>query len=221
MADANRVQASYLAETTWGTTPSSAFRAFPITGGSFATGVQTVRSSQIRNDAQQADMKRVGITPTASYDFELTAQNYDEFMKSALRSSAWSSLSVTGSNIEVTITLGVVKILQGAGTNFASVADNSWVYVSGFTTAGNNGWKKVLDVTDSGAGFTIVNNTGMAVEAAGDTVSVKGGHISNGTATDSYTLQQSYEDLYVDNGSSNYYYHLMTCLLYTSPSPRD
>ena len=193
MADANRVQVSYLAETSFGVLPSSAFRAFPITGGSFATGINTVRSSQIRDDAQQADMKRVGISPTASYDFEFSAQNYDEFLKSSIRSSAWGSeLAVSATDISATAT----TIVAGSGTPFGSVAKGSWVYVAGFTgVAGNNGWKRVSDVTGFGSTLVISNNGGMGTDASGETVTIKGVSISNGTASDSYGLQQQYQDL--------------------------
>jgi hypothetical protein len=192
MADANRVQVSYLAESSFGVLPSSAFKAFPITGGSFATGINTVRSSQIRDDAQQADMKRVGISPTASFDFEFSAQNYDEFLKSAMRSSAWGTqLAVS----ETTISANSTTISIASGTPFSSVPVGSWVYVDGFTESGNNGWKRVATITSSGAGFTVSNNGGMTTESAGDTVTVKGVSISNGTASDSYGLQQQYQDL--------------------------
>ena len=94
MADSNQVQVSTTRETTWGTTPSNDFLAMPITSGSMAYGLESVRSQTVRSDAQLSDSKRVGITPTASFDFELTAQTYDDFMRSAIRSDAdWSTAS--------------------------------------------------------------------------------------------------------------------------------
>ena len=73
MAESNRVQVSYLRESTWGTTPASAFQAIPYVSGAMPNGQDTVRSQTIRSDAQLSDSKRVGLSPTAQYSVEFHA----------------------------------------------------------------------------------------------------------------------------------------------------
>ena len=151
MADSNQIQVSYTRESTWGTTPSNDFEAFPITGGAMAYGVETVRSQTVRSDAQLADSKRVGISPTANYDFELAARIYDDFMRSAVRSDAdWStSASVSGATDIAAVNSGNVFTSSSTDFTASNIAKGQWIYVSGFTTAGNNGWFKVSTIAAS------------------------------------------------------------------------
>ena len=206
MADSNQVQVSTTRETTWGTTPSNDFLAMPITSGSMAYGLESVRSQTVRSDAQLSDSKRVGITPTASFDFELTAQTYDDFMRSAIRSDAdWS----TASNVSGATDIGasstgspVENKFTSTSTNFntKNIAVGQWIYVSGFTNAANNGWFKVLSVSATGI---VINSSTLVTEASGDTINIIGQYVFGGSTEHSYSIQQQYQDL------SNKY-HLMT-----------
>jgi len=202
MADSNQIQVSYTRESTWGTTPSNDFEAFPITGGAMAYGVETVRSQTVRSDAQLADSKRVGISPTANYDFELAAQTYDDFMRSAVRSDAdWStSASVSGAtDIDAA---SADNSFNSSSTDFtaSNIAVGQWVYVSGFTTAANNGWFKVTSVA---ASKLIVSGGSLTTEAAGDSITIEGSYVWSGSTEHSYSLQQQYQDL-------TNRYHIMT-----------
>lgn len=202
MADSNQIQVSYTRESTWGTTPSSDFEAFPITGGAMAYGVETVRSQTVRSDAQLADSKRVGISPTANYDFELAAQTYDDFMRSAVRSDAdWStSASVSAATDIAAANSGNVFTSSSTDFTASNIAKGQWIYVSGFTTAGNNGWFKVSTIA---ANSLAVTGATLTDEAAGDSITMEGSYVWSGSTEHSYSLQQQYQDL-TDR------YHLMT-----------
>jgi len=192
MADANLFQLSYVREVTWGATPNSAFTELPIVSGAMTHGQETVRSATLRDDAQLADSKRVGVAPGANYSFELAARLYDTFMRDAVRASAdWSTaVNVAGTDIAADSSGNqYTSTITDLSTN---VSVGQWIYVAGFTTTGNNGWAKVTAVSTYSmtvSGITLVD------EVAGDAITIKGSQIRNGTPKGSYSLQHNYTDL--------------------------
>lgn len=195
MADSNLLQFSYLRESTWGTTPSSAFQAIPVTGSSMAHGVESLRSQQKRSDAQLSELKKTGEAPTASFDFEFAADIYDDFMRSAIRSdSDWSTaVAVSGATDISAIASG--NKFQSSSTDFTAINldRGQWIYVSGFTESANNGWFKVTEITDAN-NITVSCGT-LTNEGSGDAISIAGSYIWSGSTEHSYTLQQQFTDL--------------------------
>ena len=192
MADANLVQVAYIRETTWNVMPTiTPMLELPIVSGAMPHGQNEVRSAVIRSDAQIANGKRVGIQPGASYNIEFVATTYDPFFRAALRADAdWSTaVNVTGVDISAQASTNTLNKV-GAGIN-TNVSVGQWVYVSGFTTAANNGWKQI---TAAGANSLTVGNDSLSDEAAGDTVQIKGQYLRNGSDLESFTFQHEYTD---------------------------
>lgn len=187
MADSNKEQLAFLRETTWGTTPGTPMTIIPWVSGSMAAGIETVRSNSLRSDAQLADSIQVGESPTGSFDFEFTADTYDDFLRSVLRSDAnWS----TAVNFDGTATTDADSI---AGTGIETNASvGQWVYVEGFSGAGNNGWKKITAVY---SGAIKVSPAPSGVETSVSDVTVKGSYVQNGSTLHSYTFAQRFTDL--------------------------
>ena len=189
MADSNKEQLAYLREATWGTTPTSAMTIVPWVSGSMAAGIETIRSNSLRSDAQLADSIQVGESPTGSFDFEFTADTYDDFLRSVLRSDAdWSTaVNFSGAGTCVASTNKIT------GTNVHTNAyKGQWVYVAGFSNSGNNGWKKII-----GAGTNeITVSPGITDDESGVSgVTAKGSYIQNGSTLHSYTFSQRFTDL--------------------------
>lgn len=189
MADSNKEQLAFLRESTWGTTPSSAMTIVPWVSGSMAAGIETIRSNSLRSDAQLADSIQVGESPTGSFDFEFTADTYDDFLRSSIRSdSDWSTaVNFSGAGTCVASTNKITG--TGVHTN-ASVGQ--WVYVAGFASAANNGWQKV---TATGTNEITVNPGISGDESGVSGVTVKGSYIQNGSTLHSYTFSQKFTDL--------------------------
>jgi len=186
MADSNKQQLAYLRESAWGTTPTSAMTIVPWVSGSMAAGIETIRSNSLRSDAQLADSIQVGESPTGSFDFEFTADTYDDFLRSAIRSDADWSTAVNFSGSGTTTATGIT------GTGIESNASKGqWVYVAGFSTAGNNGWKKITAV----ASDTLTVSPAPAAASESGTITVKGSYIQNGSTLHSYTFSQRFTDL--------------------------
>ncbi len=90
-ASASAVQVGYIIESTWGTTPASAVQYFRATSSSIKPVKNTVSSDELRADGQVTDMVRVGGSGTASFGFELSYGNLDDFLMAAVRASAWTA----------------------------------------------------------------------------------------------------------------------------------
>lgn len=195
MAEANRFQLSCVRESTAGTTPSSALTEVLIVDGGQPLSPNTVRSATLRDDAQLADSKKVGEAPRASYNFELAAASYyDEWMRGAVRSDAdWTTQAAVAGSSNISAeasgnryTSGVVDL-----TNGGKIVKGMWIYVAGFSTAANNGWKKV---TAAASGALTVSG-GVLANESNKSATMKGSYLLNGTTKHSYSLQQWYADL--------------------------
>ena len=91
MSDASRVQVRYLAESTWGTTPSAAMTNFRATSANLKPVNATVTSEEIRSDGQVTDEIRVGVAASASIGYELSYGALDDFLAAALRQTGWTA----------------------------------------------------------------------------------------------------------------------------------
>ena len=168
----------------------------PITGGSMSESPDTVRSSQLRSDAQLADMKRTGVEPTAAFDFEMQADNMDNILRAALRNSpanTWSNFAITATTISATAS---DKSLNDSGSGFStSIPKGSWIYVSGFTgDTSNNGWKQVSKTTAPTAAKIIVEQT-LVDDGATESVTITSSEIRNGSDLTSFSLQMANLDI--------------------------
>ena len=172
------------------------FVELPITGGSMSESPDTVRSSQLRSDAQLADMKRTGVEPTAAFDFEMQADNMDNILRAALRNSpanTWSNFAITATTISATAS---DKSLNDSGSGFStSIPKGSWIYVSGFTgDTSNNGWKQVSKTTAPTAAKIIVEQT-LVDDGATESVTITSSEIRNGADLTSFSLQMANLDI--------------------------
>lgn len=198
MADSNKQQLAYLRETTWGAAVSSAMNIIPWVSGSMTAGVESVRSSTIRSDAQLADSIHTGESPSGSFDFEMVADTYDDFLRSAIRSDAdWSTAGgATGAG---------TSVVSGSKIQLSNVHSNTvigqWVYVSGFNQSTTNGWKKVVDNTTNNE--ISVSPAIQTAESGTSGCTVSGSYIKNGTTSGSYQFAQYYSDL-GDSGGAKY-----------------
>jgi hypothetical protein len=109
-------------------------------------------------------------------------------------------LGGTGWTATVTITAATIASataddsFNDSGAGFGAYTPNSWIYVSGFAAANNNGWFKVATATASK--ITVANGSGITVEAEGASVTItQGPEIVNGVNLDTFNLEKTYADL--------------------------
>lgn len=193
MGDANRVQVSYVEESTFGEQETgSNLQITRLNSESLVHDKATTVSEEMRSDRQISDIVRIGVSTSGDEPFELSYGTYDDFLKAALLSSSWSSEVKISSAITMSAASGD-NSLNDSASGFGSFTANQWVLISGFTTAANNGFKKILSATS--AKLIFVNGT-MVTEAVGNPVTVQmGGQILNGTTQYSYNIEKDYQDL--------------------------
>ena len=194
MADTNDAQLSYIEETTFGTTPSSALTDLRITSESFGHNITNTQSNEIRSDRQVTDLIQVDAEAAGGYNFELSyGTPPDNLLEGALMTTFGAAAS-GGAGVNYTGALhgisfsAVDNSINDAASGFitANIRKGQWLRVSGCATAGNNTWHKVESVTvakivctsdttivtDDGNGDTVrlvgTVNISMATIAAGN-----------------------------------------------------
>ena len=113
-ATGSRSQISYIAETTYGTTPSTpTFVVVPRTGGAPNLQKETFQSADIRSDRQVADMRHGFKTASLGLEVELRHGEYDPFLESLLYSSfATNVLKVGTTEKSFSIEAGYLDVSQ-------------------------------------------------------------------------------------------------------------
>ena len=198
MADSNKVVVAVGEESTWGSVASSMTQ-LPIVSGSMTESPSTVRSQQLRTDAQFAGTKRTGIEATAQFEVELQGDNLDTLLRAALRngsSNDWSNVDIdttcsgtegwdTGNTAELTLS-GVTGLVAG-----------QWIYVSGtaFGSAGSVGWFQIASIAGNTVTVTSATQPTVGELPSSGTFNVKGDKVRNGADLTSFTLQAQYSDL--------------------------
>jgi len=201
MSDGNKREVRYIEEVTWGTTPGSGnLIVLPYVSGSFGPEIQSLRSRTVRADAQLSAASKSGEQARGSLEFEFAPNQFDELLKGAIRSDAnWTTaVSATASDVSV------IGATANGGTysstsviNFTTnLSVGQWLYVSGFASAVNNGWKKIVSSTLGPPSTTTVTGGGAMVNVgSGVPVTFKSAQIRNGSALRHFSMQQQATDL--------------------------
>jgi hypothetical protein len=180
--ESNDVELSYAKEATWGTKPAVAFKAVRYTGESFSGSKSRARPAEIRNDYQAAAAVTTQETAQAGLNFALSSAVYDDLLAGLLGNDFSTALAIAGTDIAGTAT-GYSTVTAG---KFTTVTAGTWIKVSGFSNAANNGYKRVTAAT----GTSITTAQAGAVEAAGPSVTIGGSRLTNGTAFQSFHFQK-------------------------------
>ena len=199
MADSNKVVIGFGEESTWGTA-ATALNQLPIVSGSMTESPSTVRSQQLRTDAQYAGTKRTGIEASAQFEVELQGDNLDTLLRAALRNgttggSDWSTVSFED-NFDSSIGWTGTDTLTTTSA-ITDIAIGQWIYVTGFTPADANGWFQVAGTNTNNKTISVVAGTGPSNTATPSSgkLGVKGSQIRNGSDLTSFTIQAEYSDL--------------------------
>jgi len=190
MADTNRTKLAFVAESTFATAVTgSNLQILRITGESLAQSVGSTQSGEIRSDRQVPSIRHSRIEAAGAINFELSYGTCDGLLAAARLDSAWAS-PVT---VATAATVSAVASGNKFTGTFTAPTAGEWIKVSGFTTAANNGYFKVVTGSTSEivvSGGTLVNEA----DKAGVTI-VQGGSIVNGTRLSTFNIERTYEDL--------------------------
>lgn len=193
VTDANLVQIAYGKEVTFGVPiTASHLKKLRHTGESLKQDTSVDQSKEIRSDRQVADIVRTSIGASGGLNFELSYSTYDDFLLSVLMAASWSS-PVTVGPIATISAAASDNSYNDSASGFGSLVANQWVKVTGFTTAANNGYRKIL--TKAAGKITVSGGTLVDEVAGGSRTIVMGAMATNGVQKDSYNIERKYTEL--------------------------
>lgn len=172
MSDTNRVRVAYVAEASFGVTPTISatvpMRTARITGESLSFNINNVISNELRADRNFSDLVQVGAQNGGDLNFELsypdTRSFHGEFMAAALYSSwletpEFANWATADSNVTDAGTVANTYAVAAGGT---AVIAGHMVRATGFTNAANN---QVFKVASSTATTIVGTALGLVAEA--------------------------------------------------------
>ncbi len=189
-ADSNRVRYSIVEEVSPQTLPGSPTGIiYRNTSPEFSLNKDTVSSDEIRSDTRQADVIEVGAKSEGTLGFELSMSSFNPLIE-AVMGGTFSTAVDEVDTLTVTASTGEYA---GTANPFANIVVGQWVYFSGFSNSGNNGWKRVLTKTDNNTITTGV--TGLVDETGTGDENVKGSMLRDGTNVKTFSVERSYLDV--------------------------
>lgn len=199
---ADREVFSYVAESTWGTTPTSpTLQNLRLVTEDLSSETANEHSKEIRPDGQITDHLRLGHSVAGSINFELTYGTFDDFFAAICRDSAWSSAVTDVASDAGIAANNTGNQFEGTDGEFTNYTVGSWVYVTGFTETANNGLFKIVAINSSDPGTSdddelVVSGGTLTTEASGDSVSITQlSEVTNGTDATSFTFQRQHTDI--------------------------
>jgi len=192
MSDSNRVQLSYIKETTWGVTPATAPPIeIRMTGESLTYDLSNTTSAEIRSDRQVSDLIQSGASMTGGFNFEFSYASFDDFLAGALWSTWSTKISTTSTAISVATASSLNKFVTSVATDIAGIVVGQWIKTSGFAAATNNGYFQVTAVATT----TLTVGTALQKVTAGATVTLQARYLRNGVTENSFSVERNHTDL--------------------------
>jgi hypothetical protein len=104
-ASGSGVRVAYVPETAFGVTPATpSFKTARLTSGGLRTNKTTVTSDERQADRNVRDVVLTGLSAGGSYNFEFSAETFDDFLAAALR-GAWAGDVLKNGVLEPTFTI--------------------------------------------------------------------------------------------------------------------
>lgn len=192
LASSNRASLRFIEEVTFGQTPATpAFNELRYTGESLNYNIENVVSEEIRADRMTTDLVQVSADASGDVNIEVSYDAYDGFLAGVMANDWSTPLAVSRTDISATTGTNIFNTVAG---DFVAdgVVVGQWIEVRGFTNDAINGYYRVQTVTASD--ITTANPIPSS-EAAGNTITMGGSMVRNGTALKSYSVQKQLEDI--------------------------
>ena len=191
MADTSRGRLAYVAESTFGTTPTDPdFQIVRMLSSSLAYTKQTQESNELDANSMVTDLIEVGAESGGSLNVEWSPASYDALIEAALRGTRSTAIASPAGGAGITFSTPTATVTDTDA--FADASVGQWLLFTGWANSGNNGWKQVVTKTDD---TITITDTGMVAEASGGTGRIDGQTIINSTVERSFSLEETYTDL--------------------------
>ncbi len=196
-ATANRAALYSVKETVWGTTPATpTLKEVRYTGEGLDESLSFEKSKEIRADRMVSDTILVDSSPAGSFNFELSATTFDDYLESALMSTWGAQLAIVGVAGDIsTVAAASDNLSSSLAGKFTNIVVGQWIRLSGFTTNSgeNNGYYRVTGITSNQL-ITVVPQPPSAETPAGAAAEVDGSVLRNGVTETSWTFVKVLND---------------------------
>lgn len=190
-ASGSQLQVAYVPEVTPGTTPGSPIaKILRATSCSMGMEKNVIESAELRSDRMIADVRSGMRRIQGDIDGEFSPGTYDAFLEAMLGGTFTALRSTTGASLAMTASTRTLTRLAGSFSTDGFLA-NDWVFVDGFSTAGNNGLFQIQAVNATTLIFTAASATALADEttATGRTVTSWAGTLKAGATQRSFSIE--------------------------------
>lgn len=192
----NRVSVGYVAESTWGTTPSTpAITGLRFNSESLNYNAKFVTSDEIRADRMTPDTIKTSQQGDGDISGELTYATYEAFMEAAFFTT-WVTTGTTTSaatDLAITVVGSVFTITSGATDWTAkSLVVGQWMKFTGFAQGTFYG-----QIVSIAAGALVIYPSQLltAVASGASVTATPLNYLRNGTTKKQFTIQKAYNDL--------------------------
>ena len=188
MADSNLAQLSYLVEDTYNEAPNSGdeLQILRYTSESLSFDITNISSQEIRPDRATADLVQTGAATSGGFNFEFSANTYDDFIEGALFSTFSTAVATAAATLTSSNTAS--SISSAATTTFVNVSVGQWLKITGLGTATTVGYFRVTSLSESPA--TTITVFPAPVANAATSCSVRGSVIRNGITEKSFAFER-------------------------------
>ena len=191
MSDSNRCQMYSLEETNWGVTPASPLVALRFTGESLKYSIKNEPSNEIRSDGQIVGHTILGASPGGGINGNLSYGTFENFMRSAMYSAAWTTAVAIAGTIACDGTQNA--LVSSTETMNTNVFAGQWVLLGAFSVGTYNDYALVTSATAThlvlAGGLTLATLAGEAATVSNN------GLLRNGTTETSFTLERYHADV--------------------------
>lgn len=196
-ANTSRVQLRYAKESSFGVAPGTGTtKNLRFTGESLDANLTKQTSKEIRADRQISDLVVVNEAAQGGINFELSYNEYDELLASALQNT-WAVFGTNGVTTPASATFSTDTITFAAAPTgndvLTALAVGQHVKVGGANIAANDVLAPVVAVTATTVQFP--PNTFTADATANTSVTLSSSRLTNGTVQDSYAIEKSLTDV--------------------------
>lgn len=195
-ASSNLTRVAYAAETVYGVPEAPLdMKLLRFVSASPVADKQTAISDEIRPDRMVAGISEIGFASGGGLGIEMSlGGTYDDWVEVAM-SGQWSTAITFTGALQVVAATATVSDPGTGGTAFANAEAGQWVYLTGFVNAENNGWWKIVTVTDADNIIVLDDNTALVDETGPITSTAAGKTALNGVCENSFTVELGFTDI--------------------------
>jgi hypothetical protein len=150
------------------------------------------RPGEIRSDWQVSAAVTQDLQARGSLQFGVSYGNTDDLL-AGLLTGAWTAdlaISAVGIAAAQTVSDGSEGTFTGVAGDFDDAVVGQWIKVAGFSTAGANGYYRVLSKLTDGSAITVAPAPADDAGGTSETITITGSMLRNAKVFNSFSIQK-------------------------------